>query len=645
MKGKQKKDLTGAVQKKVTEGRSKKYLPHMIALLVIVLLTFVSFYPALKGEFTNWDDNIYIQDNPYIQSISANNVRAMFSEYYDGNYFPLTLLSLTIDYRLSGAQPRPYLFHLNNLILHLFNTVLVFWLVYLLIKRPDAAIVAAAFFGVHPLHVESVAWITERKDVLYTFFFLASLIGYVLYIRKNRTRFLFVSLILFVFSLLGKGQAVSLALSVILIDLLLGRKLMEMKTILEKLPFFVLSLIFGIIAINAQKQGEAIFIQNIFPIADRVAFACYGYVMYLFKLVIPVNLSAIYPYPANAGGSAPAVYWIYVLPVLVIFAAAIYLAKRSKPALFGILFFSANIVFVLQLLPVGNVVMADRYAYVPSIGVFFLAGFGYSEWVKKKAATKRFVQVAIIFSVLILSLLTNVRCAVWQNSLALWNDVTAKSPTAEVAWYNLGSAKNNMRDHSGALQDFNKAIELKKDYAEAYASRGMVKTNMKDYISAESDVSEAIRLKPDLAYSYYVRGVIRGLRNNFKGAVMDFDQAVALQKNYPAAYSERGAAKSQLGDLRGAMADFEIAISQDPNYANAYLYRGVARYTSGDRAGALVDFNMAIQLNPQQTQTYYLRGMVRFDLKQIQEACNDWRMGSSLGSHESAAAMEKFCGH
>jgi tetratricopeptide (TPR) repeat protein len=366
--------------------------------------------------------------------------------------------------------------------------------------------------------------------------------------------------------------------------------------------------------------------------------------MYLLKLVIPINLSAIYPYPANAGGSAPAVYWIYVLPVLAIFAAAVYSAKKSKPVLFAILFFSVNIVFVLQLLPVGNVVMADRYAYVPSIGVFFLAGFGYSEWVKKKAATKRYVQGALIVCVFILSFLTNVRCAVWQNSLALWNDVTAKSPTAEVAWYNRGSAKNNTSDHSGALLDFNRAIELKKDYAEAFASRGMVKTNMKDYIGAESDVSEAIRLKPDLAYSYYARGVIRTLRNNLKGAVIDFDQAVAIQKTYPAAYSERGVAKSQLGDLRGAMADFDMAISQDPEYASAYLYRGIGRYTSGDRAGALVDFNTAIQLNPQQTQTYYLRGMVRSDLKDVREACNDWRTGSSLGSHEAAAALEKFCG-
>ncbi|RLD65704.1 MAG: hypothetical protein DRI95_08045, partial [Bacteroidetes bacterium] len=260
---------------------------------IIILITTAAYFPAFQNGITNWDDDNYITNNPTLKQISTENIKQIFSEYYMGNYHPLAMFSLSFDYQIGGenaeGEIQAWIYHFTNVLLHILNSLLVLWLVYLLLGRFDMAVVAALLFGVHTLHVESVAWISERKDVLYALFFIASLISYIYYINKKDIKFYAISLLLFTLSLLSKGQAVSLAVTLLAIDYLFNRKLLDKKVIVEKAPYFILALIFGIVAIYAQKAGDALHDENSYEFYKRIGFAGYTFTQYILKLFLPVK--------------------------------------------------------------------------------------------------------------------------------------------------------------------------------------------------------------------------------------------------------------------------------------------------------------------------------------------------------------------
>src|ERR1043165_1538299 len=226
---------------KPVTGKQKYFIP----LFIIVLISFIAFLPVFHNGFVNLDDDKYIRDNPML---AVFNLKEIFSRYVEGNYHPLTMLTYSIEYQLFGLNAQGY--HAVNLLLHLLNVILVFYAILYLSNKTEIALVASLLFGIHPLHVESVAWASELKDLLYTFFFLASYICYLRYIKEPKSKFYFYCLLLFLLSLLSKAMAVSLPLILLLTDYFKGRKL-NVKTWLEKIPFFALSILFGIIAILA----------------------------------------------------------------------------------------------------------------------------------------------------------------------------------------------------------------------------------------------------------------------------------------------------------------------------------------------------------------------------------------------------------
>jgi hypothetical protein len=243
-KGKKTQVTTNKTKKSVAKKKNRITL-YVISLL---LLTFLVFYNSLHNFFiTNLDDSLYIAAADNLKHLTSADFSTMFGTFIAGNYHPLAILSLAIDFSFHGQNAFP--FHLLNLLFHMANVSLVFWFIYLLLKRAEAAFIVALFFAIHPMHVESVAWISERKDVLYTFFFLASLIAYLLYLKDVKMYGYYIfSIVLFILSLMSKSAAVSLAPVIVLIDYYSGRKF-NWKAIAEKVPFFLLSLLFGILAI------------------------------------------------------------------------------------------------------------------------------------------------------------------------------------------------------------------------------------------------------------------------------------------------------------------------------------------------------------------------------------------------------------
>ena len=654
----------------------------LLSLLALVLFTLITYFPAFQNQITNWDDDQYITTNPILKELSAANIGSMFAgeqKYYMGNYHPLSMLSLAVDYQISGENKEgeiaAWMFHFTNNILHVINSLLVFYLVFFLIGRFEFSLIVAALFALTTLHVESVAWISERKDVLYTAFFLASLISYVRYVKLKKTGLYALSLFLFVLSLLAKGQAVSLAVSLVTIDFFLKRKLLTKQVILEKIPYFLLALAFGIMAIQAQSHGEAIHDITEFPFWYRIFFAAYSYTIYIVKLFMPYKLSAIYPYP-NIMEGLPAYFYLFLLPVLGTIYLFIKNLQKNKALAFGIAFYAVNIFLLLQLIPVGSAIMADRYAYIPSIGIFIIFAY-YIEKFYKMPKYKMLVRLTSSIYLIGIAFLSFQQNKTWENSMSVWDNTIKNSPRAVVAWNNRGSTKEKNKDFEGAIADFTQAINVKADYVHAWYNRGTAKKDMNRYVEAIKDFSKAIELdnefseafhnrgickdnlgdlegaiadfnlairnKPEYDSPYVNRGVAKGKLGRFKEAIVDFKLALKLNPDNSSAYSNTGLALERTGDLEGAIKSYDKAIELDNQFVTAYSNRGIAKKQKGEDQAAIEDFSMAIRLNPSFAEAYYNRGLSKIKLNKRDAGCQDLQKAKQLGLKSAEYALQRYC--
>jgi tetratricopeptide (TPR) repeat protein len=627
------------------EPRSKNLINIKLWLPLIILATIIAYSPVFFNSLV-WDDAQYISNNPLIGQLSFSNIQSMFfgeHAYFMGNYHPLTILSLAVDCRIlhAGKASHIWIFHLTNLVLHSLNTLMVFWLVYALflqLKNRFAVLIALAaslLFGVHALHVESVAWIAERKDVLYAFFFLSSLIAYVRHLAKSNYLWLAASLLCFIFSLLSKGQAVSLAVTLFAVDFIWGRKVFSLKTFIEKIPFVTLSAAFGIIAIKAQMAGNAVQEYSDYRSYERALIASYGFIMYLVKLILPIGLSAYYPY-THGSGDAPLIYYFSLLLVAAIAVVLFRSVKRNKEIAFGISFFVLNVILVLQWMPIGSAIMADRYSYVPSIGFFILAAVGYAKLISKSANVRRMAKVSAAAYVAILMVLTFTRAQVWANDITLWTDATTKEPMGSLAWNNLGKAKMDAGNYTEAVAAFDAALNLNSKYAMAYVNRGTAKKNIGDshadakyWREAIEDYNKAIEMQADFSEAYFSRGLVKGQLSDIPGEIEDYNKAIKLNYKDPKIYLNLGTALGKAGKINEAIASLDKALSIDPNWAEAYDDRGSVKFQASKYQDAIKDYNKAIAIKPDLSEALYNRGLAKNELKDYKDATNDFNRALS----------------
>ena len=353
---------------------------HWVCITIIAICTFVTFQPALNNQFLKtWDDSVYVTGNNLINGLTVKHIKEMFSFHKElqtltKNYHPLTTLSLAVNHQFAGLSPRSY--YLTNILIHIFNAILVYLLIFLLSGRKIwGALLAGLLFAVHPMHVESVAWISERKDVLYSLFFISGLIVYYYYLKEKKIIYLVCVFILFFLSVLAKAMAVVFPLVLLLMDILLQRK-WSFRIVVEKIPFFIISVFFGMLAIRIQSEG-AINEWQTFTLYQRIMHASYGFVSYLSSFFDPSHLSAFYPYPAiNEHGQLPMIF--SVSPFIFAFIIGLSIAclfvknKLVKVFGFGMLFYFVTLALVLQFLSVGKAITADRYTYIPYIGLLFI---------------------------------------------------------------------------------------------------------------------------------------------------------------------------------------------------------------------------------------------------------------------------------
>jgi tetratricopeptide (TPR) repeat protein len=601
-----------------------------LVLAAVCAIAFAAFEPSLRNGFTNWDDPGYVTETALIRDLSYPGLKAMATTFVEGNYHPLTMLSLAIDYHRFQLDARGY--HLTNVVLHTLNTGLALWFALLLSGSLPIAAVAALFFGIHPLHVESVAWISERKDVLYAMFYLGACIAYLFFVRRGRFAGAYYggALVLFLLSLLSKGMAVTLPVALLLIDAYRGRPL-TLRSVIEKAPFLLLSLLFGVIAVVAQREKGAIQPVALYPFQHRLLFAAYGAVAYLGKALIPLKLSAFYPYPASGAGSLPVIFYVSpLISALIAFGA--YLARKRAPLVtFAAAFYLLTVTLVLQLLPVGSALIADRYTYLPYLGVGLALGYAFVRLLGRSPTRRALVALLFVgFGAALLGA-ARARCATWKDNTSLWTDVIRKYPRVTVAYNNLGLTYKQHGDLGRAMAQLEKVLAIDPYDADALCNRGNCLFLTGQHDSALVSLDRALTRRPRFPVGYNSRGAIYFSRGDYQRAVNDFDRAVALKRDYPEAYLNRANALSVLGRYAQALPDYDVYLKFDPRNGRAHYWRGLANAATGSREAAVADYGRAIEVDPRLGDAHLARSRVLDALGRPDQAWRDAMDARALG--------------
>ena len=512
----------------------------------LLVFTILLYSGSLRQTFlAGWDDGEYI-DNPDIQHLTVENVGSYFSTFYMGMYQPIPVLSFALNHYFSGSDATPYKFF--NLLLHLVNILLVYFLARSLRRNEYAALLAAMLMALHPMHVESIAWLSARSTGLFTMFYLLALLAYWRYLEHNfRFKYIFIAFVFFLFALFSKSMAATLPMVLFVMDAW-RRRSINKAAILEKIPFFIVSVIFGLVSIRAAASfGHIEVLEADYHLFDRIFLLSYGVAFYLVKLIFPLQLSAIYAYPAKTAGWLPAEYYLSFL-LLILVAFGIYRLRRYRRETFlGFAFFILSVSMVLPLFWSRLFIVAERYVYLPYIGLFLVAGIWLKALIEGEITMSPMIRTRILALagawLLFFAVSTYTRTGVWQSTRTLMEDVVDKkrsSADQAFAWFFLG----NVSDRDGNMQQaeryYSRAIELNPKHIQALNNRGIMRGSLGDFNGSLQDFNYAISLKANYAEAWYNRGIIRyqtgqspdACNDWHKAAQLGFSQAQNAIRNY-----------------------------------------------------------------------------------------------------------------
>ena len=529
-------------------GRERGFF--LVLLLLALAFTWIAMSPCLNNGFINWDETEYIIRNPRIKTLSFDSVKAIFSAKDLGMYSPLSTLTYALEYRFAGLNPRVY--HATSLFLHLANTALVMILTRLLLAGVWEAFFIALLFGIHPAHVESVAWAAERKDVLYSFFYLSALSIYSY--RNDKAWSYLLSLSLFVCSLLSKPMAVTLPIMLLLVDHLKPAKVKSWLPF-GKIPFFVLSAAFAYALISPSSNALGM------HWAKRLITPLYNMGFYVYTLLWPFNLSAMYVSPP--GGKT--VFYLFAAGA----AAGIFLLwkrfRRDKEILFGAAFFTAALLPVLQFFPFGPVISADRYTYLSSLGVFIAAAScGRSVWRRLNPSHRQIMLICAACAIIALAVTSRVRCAAWKNGVSLWSDTLKKQPRAAAALINLCGAYVQENNGEAAADCLARAIKLYPENDYGYYHLGLLAAGNGDYGKAQEYFAKTLKISPCHAPALNNMGNIYLIKGETEKAERYYTRSAHCNNAYSTAYLNLGKLALLRKNTPAAVLFYEKALAADP---------------------------------------------------------------------------------
>jgi len=564
-------------------------------LIPVLAITALSLFPVLNNGFTNWDDELYVTQNSLLK---GPDWQAIFTQASASNYHPLTMASLAFNYAISGSDPFSY--HLVNWLLHILNTALVFLFIYKISgKKIYVAAFAAIIFGVHPMHVESVAWVSERKDVLYASFFLLALLQYWSFLEKGRRSGFIFCFIFFILSLLSKPAAIILPLVLFLLDYWYGRTF-KWKVIAEKIPFFLLSLVVGFITIKVQS-ADAIAGFDIYPLWTRFFFACYTIMIYTARFFVPYPLSAFHPYPSVDSLGLPVLLSpIFMIALLIL----LWLKRKDKLLVFSLLFFIVNLLLVVQIVSIGLTIVSERYTYIPYIGLSFLGGMWLNKYLDSTSGS--FIKAIPFIIGIVFGFISFQRTNVWKDGDTLWSDVIKHYPDAATPRSNhadylkkmAGLLENKSRADQllqQALEESSIAIKLKPTHVKAYENRENIYLLLKRDSLAMADADSLARLDPQNSHAFYTKGVVYMRFNKPDSALIWFNKSIALNPNVDAVLNNRGSLLfNNFRRYNEALTDFTKAIELNPQ-GEYFYHRSLCYYQMGDIAKAKSDALTAME--------------------------------------------------
>ena len=521
--------------------------------LILITAVLLVYWQVGDHEFINYDDNVYITDNAQVQKgLTSNGIIWAFTTSHTGNWHPLAWISHMLDCELYGLNPGGH--HLTNVLLHMANAILLFVVLRWMTGAIWRSGLVAALFALHPLHVESVAWAAERKDVLSTFFWMLTMVAYVHYVNRPGGKRYFLVLVTFFLGLMAKPMLVTLPFVLLLLDYWpLNRfkpravtgsvedqplgfrssgddKSPILKAVMEKTPLFVMSLFSCVVTVMAQQEAGAISTLEIVPFKLRIANGLVSFVAYMGKMIWPQDLAVFYPHPGS-----DLQIWKPVaagLFLLIVSTVALWVAQRCRYVLVGWLWYLGTLVPVIGLVQVGEQAMADRYTYVPLIGLFIVVVWGFADLVKGWRSRRWVVSVSAAVMVLALMAGSWLQVAHWKNSVKLFKHALDATSNNYVAHYNLGNALALQGKLTGAVSHYNKALQINPDHAEAHLNLAVGLDRQGKHQEAIQHYAEVLRISPHDAQSHNNLGVALAEQGRLKEAVAHFTEALRIDPNF-----------------------------------------------------------------------------------------------------------------
>jgi protein O-mannosyl-transferase len=619
--------------------------------VLLALVTMALYWPAVGCDFINFDDPDYVTANPHVQGgLTWAGVKWAFCNTQQAAYWaPLMWLSHELGCQLFGLNPWGH--HLINVLLHAANTALVFVVFQRMTGATWRCLILAALFGWHPLRVESVAWVTERKDVLSTFFWMLTLWAYVKYVeyveaaQSPNSKFKVwygAALVMFVCGLMSKAMLVTLPFVLLLLDYWPLKRIPDFRLsifdlkrlLLEKTPFFVLATAASIMTFVAQKQGGAVMTVESLPLMARIGNALISYCRYLGKMFWPTELAVFYPHPG---------YW----PLAEVLLAGVFLCgislllfvKRGRYPylLMGWLWFVGTLVPVIQLVQSGGQAMADRFTYIPSLGVLIMGIWGASELTRSRRYHAIALSVAGSTAIMLCLALTRQQLGYWKDSETLFRHTIAVTENNYMAHKTLGDALDKKGQTGEAVSQFQEAIHLQPGYAYAHNNLGVALLDKGQTDEAIGQYQEAIRLKPDYAQAYYNLGVALFSKGQTDEAIRQYQEAIRLKPDYIEAHVNFGDALLKKSQIDGAISQFQEAVRLNPAFALAHNNLGKALDISGQPVAAINQYQEAIRVKPDFADAHDNLGIAFFNQGHTEEAIRQFQEAIHLKPDDTLA--------
>ena len=534
------------------------------------------FFPVLQFEFVNYDDLEFIVENPHVSSgLSVANTWWAFTNAYAATGGPVTWISHMADTELFGLDAGGH--HRTSLILHTFNALLLFGVFWTMTRAAGRSAWIAALFAIHPLHVESVAWVAERKDVLSTTFWLLTMWAYVIYVRRGGLGRYAAIVILFALGLLSKPMVATLPFVLLLLDVwpLERVKVVDLYRrragasrgrgptwlVVEKLPLFVLSAISIGLTFEAQRRIGAIASTDSLSIGSRLSNAVVSYVAYIVKMVWPVDLTPFYPYQSSP---APAVVAGAVLVLVAVTALAIRLVRDFAPVTVGWLWYLGTLVPVIGIVQLGSHAMADRFTYIPLVGLFIVASWGGAALLEHAGASRATVIIAAVALALASAIVARTQVLYWQNGVALWEQAVRVTPDSARPHANLGVALARAGQNVRAIDEYRAALRYEPDYAEAHNNLGLALAAQGALQEALSHYAAAVTAKPDYVNAHMNLANALDESGRVDEAIGHYREAIRLDSTHVLARINLAVALARAGKLDEAIVELEAAIRLDP---------------------------------------------------------------------------------